>query len=824
LEALENRTTPALFWVNTLADTINHSDNLLSLREALQAVNGGSLKGLSAQELRQVSAAQGALGHNDTVQFQVEGELALAGPLTLERDVTLRGPGSAHLTVYGQGQDNVFTVEKGVNARIEGLSITGGQSHFGGGIDNFGALAVVNSALFGNQADFGGGIYNEAHASLEVIDSTLSHNNADHNGGGIYNEASASLQLVRSTLWGNDAGQHGGGVYNHGTLEAVNATLSGNRAGFFGGGIYNTAGTLELADCTLSGNQADGGPSNKADAGGGIYTNGETTLNNSIVANSVHGGDIVSNGKLSGSHNLVEDGSGLPGWLRGDPGLGELRDNGGPTWTHALLPGSQAIDRGDNALVPDGVVTDQRGGARIVGKAVDLGAVEFDGSNDGSHGGNGGSDGGSDTSSDGGSGGSTGGSDGAGSTGDPGGGSGGNPDSGSGGSDTGSDGGSDTGSTGGSDTGSNGGSDGAGSTGGSGGGSDIGSTDGSDGGSDGGWNGESDGGSDTGSDAGSTGDSDHGSDRGSTDEPSHPTDATGPIETTVPPSPIGSTAPVAPRLPPVASGVHGPVEDALAVQPNADCGAQVPSLPDAAPVRDLAFLPQHGNAPRASTVNSLVVDALMVRLNAAEAGQLPGVSGAPVRDPASLPQEVATAGTGRSLADPGGSNQDALADLCTDQSALADVQGNLFGDSNDDGHWSEGESGLSGRAVRLVNEQGEVVAETTTGPEGEYHFAGVKPGRYRVEAAPSPKWGGKVSPAFTVSTGTVTEDPLGLPPAGDAAEEGGLPPAEGALPAETSASFAAADALWVLLGAALPAVNGTRGRRPAARAARRWAY
>src|SRR5262249_39436006 len=85
---------------------------------------------------------------------------------------------------------------------------------------------------------------------------------------------------------------------------------------------------------------------------------------------------ISNSGSLRGSNNLVEDGSGLPGWLSGDPGLGELKDNGGPTWTHALLPGSRAIDAGDNTLVPSGGSTDQRGRDRFVNGVTDLGALE----------------------------------------------------------------------------------------------------------------------------------------------------------------------------------------------------------------------------------------------------------------------------------------------------------------------------------------------------------------------------------------------------------------------------------------------------------------
>jgi hypothetical protein len=56
--------------------------------------------------------------------------------------------------------------------------------------------------------------------------------------------------------------------------------------------------------------------------------------------------------------------------------LGPLQNNGGPTQTMALLPGSPAIDAGDNALVPAGLTTDQVGAPRITNGTVDIGAYE----------------------------------------------------------------------------------------------------------------------------------------------------------------------------------------------------------------------------------------------------------------------------------------------------------------------------------------------------------------------------------------------------------------------------------------------------------------
>ena len=103
------------------------------------------------------------------------------------------------------------------------------------------------------------------------------------------------------------------------------------------------------------------------------------TVTNSIVANNgtyncqiEGGGAAVLN---SGGNNVFTDpscnpvGSDIP---VADPLLGPLADNGGPTLTQALLPGSPAIDAANNAVCP---ATDQRGVARDA--ACDVGAFEL---------------------------------------------------------------------------------------------------------------------------------------------------------------------------------------------------------------------------------------------------------------------------------------------------------------------------------------------------------------------------------------------------------------------------------------------------------------
>ena len=97
-----------------------------------------------------------------------------------------------------------------------------------------------------------------------------------------------------------------------------------------------------------------------------------------IVANSTTGiGNEIRGVIIDSGDNIVEDGSGLsdPTSMSGDPNLGPLVDNGGPTLTQALLPGSIAIDAASCAKNTPS--QDQRGIARPQGSSCDIGSFEL---------------------------------------------------------------------------------------------------------------------------------------------------------------------------------------------------------------------------------------------------------------------------------------------------------------------------------------------------------------------------------------------------------------------------------------------------------------
>src|SRR5262249_22109771 len=140
-----------------------------------------------------------------------------------------------------------------------------------------------------------------------------------------------------------------------------------------GGGIYN-GGTLTLNNTTVSSNLSYG-------AGGGIYNVGTLHARNTIIAGNTPPTAPHLSGNLGSlGPNPIGDDSGGSGFHPTDlrnlnPLLGPLQNNGGPTLTMALLPGSPAIDAGDNTDAPP---FDQRGPGfpRIVGGTIDIGAFE----------------------------------------------------------------------------------------------------------------------------------------------------------------------------------------------------------------------------------------------------------------------------------------------------------------------------------------------------------------------------------------------------------------------------------------------------------------
>lgn len=256
----------------------------------------------------------------------------------------------------------------------------------GGGILNQGLAANLSGTLVSGNASTtssGGGL-----AGSFVIDSSvISNNTAAMNAGGIYADTLANVSVRNSTLAGNQAGpnSYGGAILNRSlaTTTLVNTTLSGNSGGY-GGAIYNqNNGVISMASVTMANNQSP-----NSGGIGGLANVGVVHFVNTLIAGSTNG-DCAALGPGSfptRSGNLVQEGTCFASSAFLSVMLGPLADNGGPTQTHALLPGSPAIDYGDNSYCDDNPGAnnlDQRGVTRpidgdgIPGAVCDTGAFEL---------------------------------------------------------------------------------------------------------------------------------------------------------------------------------------------------------------------------------------------------------------------------------------------------------------------------------------------------------------------------------------------------------------------------------------------------------------
>jgi hypothetical protein len=269
----------------------------------------------------------------------------------------------------------------------------------GAGISNSGSMTVTGSVVDGNSAPCGGedscithgaGVVN--FGTLTMVSSDVSGNTAISvadpalkyvYGGGIFN--AGTLTFDSSTASGNILGSktnesHGGGIYSTGDLTVVNSTVALNHADAFkkgsGGGIEDAGTALAVWNSTIAGNVTSG----QTQLGGGVETGAGSFRDTVVAGNQASAGPDLYGTLKASSHDLFQKSAGGSGYdptdlLDVDPILGPLQNNGGPTLTMALLPGSPAIDSGDNTNAPD---WDQRGPGypRIVNGTIDRGAFE----------------------------------------------------------------------------------------------------------------------------------------------------------------------------------------------------------------------------------------------------------------------------------------------------------------------------------------------------------------------------------------------------------------------------------------------------------------
>ncbi len=341
---------------------------------------------------------------------------------SITSDIAIEGNGAIIERAAGSPSFRIFHVDTAGTLTLQEVTVRNGaaadgasrlipdRGENGGGIFNAGTLDLEASTVTDNAAGNGGdgdaspgaaggdggGIYNSG--DLSVVDSTVDSNFAGRggffaghggNGGGIANEGGV-VRLINSTVSGNAAGGAGGGIFHASGIPGD------------GGGLYDLGGSATLANATIVANHVveTVGFLSGSGQGAGLFTgvSSPVLIGNTIVAgNTVAGANMLSDDCTtvtpldSSGYNLFGLGTGgctIAGNTTGNQfvqnaEIGPLADNGGPTETHALLPGSPAIDAGtpqplggctDLAGTP--LTTDQRGEPRPQGIRCDIGAFE----------------------------------------------------------------------------------------------------------------------------------------------------------------------------------------------------------------------------------------------------------------------------------------------------------------------------------------------------------------------------------------------------------------------------------------------------------------
>lgn len=384
------------------------------------------------------TALLGALGDGGTVTFSSScTEIELSNTITIYANTTIDG-GVSGVVISGPGLYRSFIVIPGVTLNLKHLTLCCAYSGYnsttgavdGGAVLNNGTLNVTNCTFSSNLTNGSGGAIAN-YGQLTVANSTFENNTAfgyfgtSGLGGGIYNSNDATI--TNSTFTGNVAFS-GGGIFTGsptfgGLLVVESSTFSNNTFTTnlgTGGGIFNQSFITTVTNSTFYANggtnEADGGNFYNAnccvkvgmgvlpgvavlrndtfDGGiaaagnGGNISNvqqvgqleiGQLIVENTIIANAASGSSNCNGSYTSLGGNLLWPESdltciGLAAGFYGDPELGKLQNNGGPTQTMAIRPGSNALYAATESNCPP---TDQRGVIRPQGPICDIGAFEY---------------------------------------------------------------------------------------------------------------------------------------------------------------------------------------------------------------------------------------------------------------------------------------------------------------------------------------------------------------------------------------------------------------------------------------------------------------
>ncbi|KAB2895153.1 MAG: hypothetical protein F9K35_16005, partial [Burkholderiaceae bacterium] len=340
--------------------------------------------------------------------------ITLTGAKTLTADTAIDGGGL--ITLDGGGVVQLFRLSGAANNyMLRGLVLSHGKAtnDSGGAVYVDGATLLLNDVtLLNNTAvtsvawgGVGGAVYARGGAQVTLSRVTASGNSAASGGVVLADGAGTTLLLSEFVAESNHAVNVGGAVTHRGSALSIQRSL------FMANSVLDSEGpggavqvapptgttSLTIANSTFQGNTSSHGSALSAaqlSPGSTIanstfanntgastiiaWTGAALTLKNTIVSNSVNGPNCVTDGGTitNGGNNLQfggitpldSCGATIP---QANPRLSPLAHNGGFSQTMALQAGSPAIDTGNGCAA-----SDQRGVARPIGPACDIGAFE----------------------------------------------------------------------------------------------------------------------------------------------------------------------------------------------------------------------------------------------------------------------------------------------------------------------------------------------------------------------------------------------------------------------------------------------------------------
>lgn len=286
--------------VDSAADSVNDTDNVLALREANLAANAGG------PGSHTIKFDPGVFTTGTTIHLTM-GEMVAQGNLKIEGlgpdRVSIDAVGNSRIFVFNDGDS-----QKDQNVLLTRMNLRGGSAADGGAIYN-NERRTLDRVFWTNNTTsaLGGAIYSISNAALTIRNSVLAENSSSYSGGALF-AWNNQVEITQSVFTTNKAAEQGGAYVVHlygnkASFTLANTTISQNSSGQSGGGaaVWTNLGandapaTVTMRNNELLGNQALDG------FGGGLYVdqvsnNSSLTLNlqkNTFAQNQSNGGGAI---------------------------------------------------------------------------------------------------------------------------------------------------------------------------------------------------------------------------------------------------------------------------------------------------------------------------------------------------------------------------------------------------------------------------------------------------------------------------------------------------------------------------------------------------